>query len=101
MEGSIPKIGESTGKRMGNRGLGRRKGSPNKLPKAVKEMICEALEAVGGIDYLKRQAQENPTAFLALIGKLIPVELAGKATVTYKLVNAIPEEREVELELPS
>ena len=93
MEDSSHKVGESTGKRAGNRGLGRKKGSENRIPKTVKEMILAALENVGGLKYLEEQAKLNPVAFLTLVGKLLPLELSGKATVTYKLINAIPEER--------
>ena len=75
------------------KGKGRPKGSPNKHTAALKDMIREALERVGGAAYLQRQAEENPSAFMALLGRIIPMELAGKATVTYKLVNAIPEDR--------
>jgi hypothetical protein len=67
-----PKVGET---RRGNAGKGRKKGVPNKLTGAVKEMVREALDQAGGVDYLKRQAKESPTAFLALVGKLIPAEI--------------------------
>lgn len=79
-----------------NAGKGRRKGSENRIPKAVKDMIHEALDRAGGAAYLQRQAIENPAAFLALVGKLIPVELSGKTTVTYKLINAVPEDHDHE-----
>jgi len=39
---------------------------------ALKTMVTESLEKVGGVAYLVKQAEENPTAFLSLIGKLIP-----------------------------
>lgn len=44
---------------------------------AVKSMVVSALDGVGGIEYLKTQAKENPTAFLSLIGKVIPSEVHG------------------------
>jgi hypothetical protein len=61
-------------------GGGSRKGAPNKLNKPLFEMIDMALEGVGGVEYLKIQAIENPTAFLALVGKRLPrdVSLQGK-----------------------
>jgi hypothetical protein len=37
-----------------------------------------ALEAKGGQKYLERQADENPTAFLTLVGKIIPLQVTGK-----------------------
>ncbi len=51
---------------------GSRAGKPNKATKELKDMIAGALSDAGGQSYLKRQATENPSAFLALIGKLLP-----------------------------
>ena len=65
-------------KKAGNRGVGRVKGVPNKVTKELKEMILGALSDVGGQYYLARQAEENPTAFLNLIGKVLPHELKAK-----------------------
>jgi hypothetical protein len=58
-----------------NAGKGRPKGSTNKATKALKEMILGALDDAGGQDYLRRQSAENPTAFLTLIGKVLPSEI--------------------------
>ena len=59
---------------------GRQKGSTNKMTKALKEMILTALDEAhedGGIEYLKAQASANPTAFLTLIGKVLPLQVNG------------------------
>jgi hypothetical protein len=56
-------------------GQGRPKGTPNKLTKQLKEMILGALDDVGGQEYLARQAEENPVAFMGLIGKVLPTTL--------------------------
>jgi hypothetical protein len=56
---------------------GRKKGTPNKLNAALKDMILTALDESGGVDYLKAQAQNNPTAFLTLVGKVLPMTLQG------------------------
>jgi hypothetical protein len=40
-------------------------------------MILGALDDAGGQAYLMRQAEENPTAFLTLIGKVLPTTLSG------------------------
>lgn len=56
---------------------GSRKGIPNKITADLKEMIRGALDKVGGADYLARQANENPPAFMALLGKTLPKELTG------------------------
>jgi hypothetical protein len=60
-----------------NAGKGRPKGSPNKATALVKEMILGALEAAGGQEYLKRQSEENPKAFLTLVGRVLPLQLTG------------------------
>jgi hypothetical protein len=58
-------------------GKGRRAGSQNKITKALKEMILDALEEAGGQDYLVSMANAQPAAFLALLGKVLPTTLAG------------------------
>lgn len=58
-------------------GMGRRKGVPNKMTRQLKEMILEALDNAGGVEYLAAQAEENPTAFLTLVGKVLPLQLQG------------------------
>jgi hypothetical protein len=55
-------------------GRGRPKGSPNKIQAAVKEMVIQALNEAGGVQYLVTQSRENPTAFLTLVGKVIPLQ---------------------------
>ena len=61
----------------GKPGPGRPKGSGDKISRGVKEMVIAALNAVGGQAYLEEQAVENPKAFLTLIGKVIPLQVAG------------------------
>ena len=57
---------------------GRQKGSPNKITKQLKDMILEALDGVGGVDYLKQTAIEHPSAFLTLVGKVLPLQVQGE-----------------------
>lgn len=68
---------------------GRQRGSQNKHTAELKEMIRNALDSAGGQDYLEKQAKDNPTAFLTLIGKIIPSEvnakLGGSAQLIVKL----------------
>lgn len=54
---------------------GRVAGTPNRQTTAVKDMVLAALAGVGGVKYLQRQAEENPTAFLTLVGKVIPTQV--------------------------
>lgn len=56
---------------------GRQKGSVNKLTADVKAMVLEALEKAGGVDYLLSQSRDNPNAFMTLVGKVLPLTLAG------------------------
>lgn len=60
---------------------GRKKGTPNKISADLKEMILGALDQAGGKEggqaYLLRQATENPTAFLSLVGKVLPMTVQG------------------------
>ena len=58
-------------------GRGRPKGSPNKLSGAVKDMVIQALDQAGGVEYLTSQAEKNPAAFMALLGKVLPIQVAG------------------------
>ena len=57
--------------------LGRPKGTRNTATKQLKDMIFEALSRAGGVEYLTRQANDNPRAFLALLGKILPLKIAG------------------------
>jgi len=58
-------------------GKGRRKGSKNKLSADVKAMILAALDDAGGVEYLTRQAEKNPAAFMTLLGKVLPMQVGG------------------------
>lgn len=68
-----PKLGPNRG----NAGKGRPKGVPNKSTAALKDMILEALSNQGGAEYLYRQADENPAAFMTLLGKVLPMQVTG------------------------
>jgi hypothetical protein len=41
-------------------------------------MILGALNAKGGQAYLEEQAEANPVAFMALVGKVLPLQLSGE-----------------------
>lgn len=56
---------------------GRQKGSLNKTTRELKEMIIQALDESGGVEYLKQTAIEHPTAFMTLIGKVLPLQVSG------------------------
>lgn len=43
----------------------------------LKQMILGALSALGGQAYLERQAEEQPVAFMTLLGKILPLQVKG------------------------
>ncbi len=57
---------------------GRKKGTPNRLASDLRQMILGALADAGGREYLERQAEKAPSAFLALVGKLISAQSRSK-----------------------
>lgn len=72
-----PKIGE------GKPGPGRPKGQPNKSTALLKDAILKAAESAGGgkedgiAKYLEQQAVLNPGPFMALLGKVLPMQVTG------------------------
>jgi hypothetical protein len=53
-------------------------------------MVVKALDRAGGADYLLQQAQANPTAFLTLVGKLMPTKVEGDADAPVTIVVKRP-----------
>jgi len=81
MKKQTPKIGE------GRPGPGRPKGVPNRTTTLLKDAILKAATDAGKGDmaaYLQRQAEENPGPFMALLGKVLPmqVNVDGKLALT-------------------
>ena len=68
-------MGAVKGTRPPNAGKGRKAGVPNKVTGALKDMILQALSNVGGAAYLEGQARKNPNAFLALVGRVLPLQV--------------------------
>jgi hypothetical protein len=79
-----------------NAGKGRKAGVPNKVTGDVKAMILGALEQAGGQAYLAEQAEQNPGAFLSLIGKVIPKEVSAevRGVIEHVLADRLKEARE-------
>jgi len=78
-------------------GMGRKVGAVNKTPKAIKDMILQALEGAGGVSYLQDRAKDPKTAaaFLGLVGKVLPMQVTGEgggpirvATVEWTVIEA-------------
>lgn len=67
------------------KGGGRPKGIPNKTTTLLKDAILQAAEAVGSdtkgkeglVGYLKKQAVDEPVAFMTMLGKVLPTQVAG------------------------
>jgi hypothetical protein len=55
---------------------GKPKGAQAKITVDVKNMVHQALHNAGGVDYLTAQAEANPKAFMALVGKTLPKEMS-------------------------
>lgn len=56
---------------------GKPKGAKNKDAALIRDMIAQALTEVGGVAYLAAVAQSHPGPFLALIGKVMPIQVEG------------------------
>ena len=71
-----------------NAGKGRKKGVPNKTTASVQAALTEAFERRGGVDALIKWAEDDPTEFYKLWGKLIPkdikAELSGNVGIVHQ-----------------
>jgi len=78
----MPKVGLDRSK------TGRKKGTPNKTTALLKDAILQAAELAGKkvdedgngglIAYLQVQAVQNPGPFMALLGKVLPMQVTGE-----------------------
>lgn len=96
MSQSADEVPKPVPKRAQPRG-GSRKGRPNKIPRTLKEEVLEAYREAGGVQYLVRQATENPKAFMHLLGRLVPQEAAGALpqAITYVVQQVACEPRPI------
>ena len=79
--GDDTKIVGDTGRRKPPRaGMGRPKGSPNKITKTLKEALELAFSEVGAERYLIEQATLNPQAFMTLLAKLLPAQIQAEVS---------------------
>jgi len=60
---------------------GRQRGTVNKTTALLKDAVLEAAEAAGDkegmVGYLTTQAKQNPTAFMSLLGRVLPIQNAA------------------------
>jgi hypothetical protein len=73
---------------------GRKKGVPNKINALLRDEILQAAHDAhpdGRVGYLTQQAIENPTAFMTLLGKVMPTQIAGdpEAPILHRIERAI------------
>jgi hypothetical protein len=73
------------GQKRGIKTGGRKKGVPNKFNADLKSMILQALDESGGVQYLKTQSVLNPGPFMSLVGKVLPMTIAGDPTAPVKM----------------
>ena len=73
------------------RGAGRPKGAPNKSTALLKDAILQAAELAGDkggmVNYLLKQAHENPIAFMGLMGKVLPLQVVADITQRVAVVT--------------
>jgi hypothetical protein len=70
---------------------GRPKGARgNKISGALKELIIGALADAGEVNYLHCQADENPVAFMTLLGKVLPLQVKGDPIEPLVVVTGVP-----------
>ncbi len=66
---------------------------PNKVHKDLKTMILGALQAKNGQEWLEVQMDTNPSAFMTLLGKVLPNTLQGPGGGPIQVENLTPEQR--------
>jgi hypothetical protein len=78
------------GAKKGERRGGRQKGTPNKTTGALKDMILQALADAGGVKYLAAMAITEPRGFMALLGRVLPLQVTGSIDLSFadRLVRA-------------
>lgn len=74
-------------------GAGRPQGALDKNNKQLREMILEALDEKGGVQFLVECASSHPQAFMSLLGRVLPTQIQGDpnapviAGITVQLVK--------------
>jgi hypothetical protein len=101
----VPDIEKVTGKNLkrrdqiggGKPGPGRKPGVPNKANGLLRDAIIQAAEEAGGKDgivgYLTQQAKKHPAAFLALIGRVLPLQVQGRGATEQIVVQIVHRPR--------
>lgn len=76
--------------------MGRPKGVPNKTTALLKDAILRAATNAGNkvgddglVSYLEQQAEENPGPFMALLGKVLPMQIASDPDNPLRVIHRI------------
>jgi hypothetical protein len=93
MAQTTKKLPDSAKRRPPAAGKGRPKGARNKTTTLLKDAILMAAAAAGGkeglVGYLTTRAKKQPGPFLALLGKVLPIQTQHSGAIgTYDLSNA-------------
>ena len=90
------------GTRPPNAGKGRPAGVPNKTTALLKDAILRAAAAAGNkvgtegmVSYLTVQAEENPGPFMALLGKVLPMQVEGTGkdgAINISIATGVPRD---------
>ena len=57
----------------------------------MKDILHLAFERAGGVDYLVKQSAEEPKAFMALLGRIVPTQVAVSISHEFNLLAAMNE----------
>jgi hypothetical protein len=95
------KIRDKSG-RFGPGNPGKPKGAKHKSTSLLKDAIVKAAENAGNkigdegiVSYLEEQATKNPGPFMALLGKVLPMQVEGTGKdgeMTVKVVTGVPRD---------
>jgi hypothetical protein len=77
---------------------GRPKGIPNKLTSTLRSAIESAFDEVGGKAYLVRIAESDPRTFLALLGRVLPLQVVtpDDKPVVIRVITGVSRSPELE-----
>ena len=78
---------------------GAQKGSVHLHSRAVKDAVYAVFHELGGRNYLKKVAQENPPLFLSLLAKLLPTEIRAELDVNVRQIDLGSAMREADARL--
>lgn len=82
----------------GTRPIGRAKGTPNKSTTLLKDALIIAATRAGGkeglVGYLEYCAKREAPSFLALLSKVIPLQIAAKQTGKVEMIHGGMSQKE-------